>query len=323
MIEAAAARQLSERLGQVEDRLERLLTSGWRQARAEAAALRQDADALADAGLPELGARVAAVAEAGGPDEALRAIALGTSACRLLRSRLPASAPPSGWTPLKRAASGRAPHTEALLPLSRLRLDGREVWVCTRPNRNELLLVEPPFPAPAVEPAAAGVFARLRREIGQALGGEAAPPGIWLRRRLRGTLRWQAQYPLGVQGDVGFYTLEGAGWAAETDEQDGLHHVRRALASGKLQDGTPLFWTSAGFQIRQLDRDDPAACIWLDPTAAEAFGTASDARPWAIVWLEGAAVVPVARLVLGGPGRSVRVVHLLPGSPSDVISTLA
>ena len=89
MIEAATARELVERLRQVEERLERLLTSGWRQSRTEAADLRQDADALTEAGLPELAARVRAVAEANDSAEALQAIALATSACRLLRARLP------------------------------------------------------------------------------------------------------------------------------------------------------------------------------------------------------------------------------------------
>ena len=108
MIEAATARELVERLRQVEERLERLLTSGWRQSRTEAADLRQDADALAEAGLPELAARIRAVAEANDPAEALQAIALATSACRLLRARLPAEAVPEGWTPLCRPGGSHA-----------------------------------------------------------------------------------------------------------------------------------------------------------------------------------------------------------------------
>lgn len=326
MIEAPAAHVLAEHLRQIEDRLERLLTSGWRQARSEAAHLRQEADALTEAGLPELGGRLVAVAEASNAGEALKAVALATSACRLLRVRLPSHQPPAGWTPLTPATRARASRTEALLPISRLLLDGREVWVCTRPTRNEILLVEPPFPsdatpAPAPAPAASGFLGRLKGQLGKALGGETAPPAHWLRRRLSGTLCWQAQYPFGVQGDVGRYTLANPRWVPETDEQDSLHHVRQALTSNRLQDGAALFWTSGGFRLRQLDRDDPSSFVWLDPTAAASFCAAPFEKVWSIVWMDGAAVAPVAMLLLGGSGRPPRLVHLIPGSPSDVIAT--
>src|SRR5262249_34696029 len=158
---------------------------------------------------PELAARVRAVAEAGGPTEALQAIALAKSACRLMRVRLPIQGVPEGWTPLNPPKKSRGSRTEGLMPIARLILDGREVWACARPNRSELLLVEPPFPAeapaetPAVQPQSGGIFGRLRRQLGQARGGEAPAPSRWLNDRLRGALRWQAQYPLGAQGDIG------------------------------------------------------------------------------------------------------------------------
>jgi len=323
MIETAAARALAEQLRQVEDRLGRLLISGWRQARAEAAELRHEADQLAEAGLPELAARVRVVAEASDPAEVLKAIALATSACRLLRVRLPAA--PQGWTPLTPASKARRARTEALVPISRLLLDGREVWVCARPNRNEMLLVEPPFPeAEPAEPAAAvaeatGVFGRLRRQIAQALAGETNAPSHWLNRRLAGTLRWQAQYPLGVQGDVGYWTLEDPSWVTGQDEQNGLRVIQEVLSTGRQQDGALLFWNSGGFRIRELDRLDPASYVWLDPSTAEAFGQAPSAKLWAIVWMEGTAVVPVALLTLGGLVSPPRLTHLIPGTPEDVL----
>ena len=64
MIERETAGALDEQLHQVEERLGRLLASGWRQARGEAAELRADADALAEAGLVEVASRLIAVAEA-------------------------------------------------------------------------------------------------------------------------------------------------------------------------------------------------------------------------------------------------------------------
>src|SRR4051812_27326378 len=93
--------EIAERLRRVEDRLERLLASGWHHASAEAADLAAEADTLAALGLEALAERLRAVAAATRADEALAAIALATAACRLLRARLPADSPPPGaWTPL-------------------------------------------------------------------------------------------------------------------------------------------------------------------------------------------------------------------------------
>ncbi len=325
MIEAVAARELVDRLREVEERLERLLTSGWRQARAEAADLHHEADALIQAGLPELAARVRAVAEANDSGEALQAVALATSACRLLRARLPVVGVPDGWAPLTPSKPPRPTRSEALVPISRLLLDGREVWVCTRTNRNELLLVEPPFPPTEPEPAPApptGMLGRLRRQVNQALGGETREPSHWLNLRLAGTLHWQAQYPLGAQGDVGYWRLEDPDWVkpqGHPDEQR-LHNVLQPLMQNVLQDGIPLFWTSGGFRIRRLDRDDPASYVWLDPTTADVFGRVPARKVWAITWMEDAAIVPVAVVTPGEKGIPPRLTHLIPGAPEDVLS---
>src|SRR4051794_41272342 len=113
-IESTSAHELIGQLRRVEDRLGRLLVSGWRQARVEAADLRQDADGLAEAGLTEVAARVTAVAQAGSAAEALPAIALAASACRLLRLRLLAEAAPDGWSPIARPK--RRAGTDTVLP---------------------------------------------------------------------------------------------------------------------------------------------------------------------------------------------------------------
>lgn len=330
MIETPAARALDEQLGQVEERLGRLLISGWRQAGPEAADLRNDADALVDAGLTEVAARVAAVAEAGGPAEALQAIALAKSACRLMRARLPVQGPPDDWTVLaapkrsKRSKAGTA--TETLVPISRLLLEGREVWACARPNRNQLLLVEAPFPVeetevtPAAPPEPTGVFGRLRRQIGQAFGGDTREPSPWLHHRLRGTLRWRAQYPLGVQGDVGYWTLDDPSWEkTESNSRDVLHGFHLHLSTVKLEDNMLVFWNVNGFRIKQLERDDPASYIWLDPSAADALGQAPTPRIWTIVWTEGKAEVPLALLTPGSKSRQPVLTHLIPGLPEAAL----
>lgn len=330
MIETSASRALAEQLEQVEERLGRLLISGWRQAGPEAADLRNDADGLVEVGLPELAARVTAVAEAGGPAEALRAIALAKSACRLMRGRLPVQGPPDNWTVLappkgpKRKKAGSA--TDTLVPISRLMLDGREVWICARPNRNQLLLVEPPFPVEETEATSAAppeptcLFGRPRRQIGQALGGDTSHSLPWLHHRLRGTLRWRAQYPLGVQGDVGYWTLDDPSWEKEeTNSQDVLHGFHLRLSTVGLEDNMLVFWNVNGFRIKQLERDDPALYIWLDPSAAEALGRAPTPKLWAITWTEGKAVVPLALLTPGSKARPPRLTHLIPGSPEDLL----
>ena len=328
MIDPATARALADQLRQVEKRLGRLVTSGWRQARDEAAGLRADADALAEAGLAEIGARVMAVAQATNPTQALRAIALAASACRLMRARLPAPPAPDGWTPLVPSSKVQRARTEALMPISRALLDGHEVWICTRTNRNELLLLDPPFPddppvAPEPAPPPAGIFGRLRQQVGQALGGETSAPSHWLRRRLAGTLRWQAQYPLGPHGDVGFWKLEGPGWVKDADEPGQPAHragMQDVLTMGTLEDGAPLFWTAGGFRIRELDRDETAAYVWLDPSAAEAFRAALTEKVWAIAWTEGTWIVPVALLTPAGKATPPRLTHLLPGAPRDTLA---
>ena len=62
--------------------------------------------------------------------------------------------------------------------------------------------------------------------------------------------------------------------------------------------------------------------VWLDPSAVEAFATAPTEQVWAIAWMEGGCDRAVgALLTLGGRVNLARLTHLIPGAPSDVIST--
>jgi hypothetical protein len=88
----------------------------------------------------------------------------------------------------------------------------------------------------------------------------------------------------------------------------------RILISGAL-----VFPSGGGFRLMELERDDPAAFIWLDPTAADAFGRASTDKVWSIVWTEGRAIVPVALVTRGDRGNPSCLTHLIPGAPEDVL----
>lgn len=326
MIEATAAHELAQQLRGIEERLGRLLESGWRQASAEAADLRHEADALAEAGLSQVAARVSVVANADNATEALPAIALATSACRLLRLRLQSEAVPDTWAPL--TVPKRRPGTgaETLLPVSRVLLDGREVWACIQTARNRCVLVEPPFPAEdaaaeAPQPAPTrGIFGRLTRRLGLA-SEPTQPPSRWLNARLRGTLVWRARYPLGADGDVPLCSLERPEWVDEPDEQAWLHDFRERLATNTLQDGSVLFWTASSFQVMTLNRADSASYVWLDPISPTLLASASDTMVWAVAWSNGGAIVPLGFLLPASSGRQPRIVHLLPGGPTAPLRT--
>jgi len=326
VIERETAGALDEQLHQVEERLGRLLASGWRQARGEAAELRADADALAEAGLVEVASRLVAVAEAQDAATALRTIALAVNACRLFRMRLGADEVPAGWLPLAAPKRKSRAEPDRLLPVARLRLADHDVWACAWANRSQWLLLEPPFPDEAAEAVApvettAGLFGRPRHQIGQALGG-TPEPSFWLRRRVTGSLRWLARYPLGADGEVAYCALDDAAWEGETDAPDQVTEgFRQALSIDKVVEGYPL--TSAGGNLcaRKLQRDDPASYAWLDDTAAAVLAQAPDKQAWAIVWVAGGLIAPVARIVPGQSGRPARLIHLVPGAPEAILSS--
>jgi hypothetical protein len=330
MIETAAAHDLTQRLRHVEDRLARLLVSGWRQAHAEAADLRAEADGLAEAGLTEVAARIAAVAQAGTAAEALPAVALAESACRLLRLRLQAEAVPEGWAPLAASKSRTRAGLDAVLPIARVLVDGRELWACARPARGQWLLLEPPFPPEPGQPAApaseapSGFFGRLRQRIEQAIDAPAAPaepPSPWMSRMLRGRLVWQARLPFGADGRVTVCTLGEPEWAGASEDLERLQPFRQMLANNTMHSGMYVVGYSGGLRIMELSQAEQRSYAWLDQSAGDALRWAPTPKVWAIVWLEGAAVVPVALVTPVAPGSPARLTHLIPGLPSDVLAT--
>jgi hypothetical protein len=325
VIETTTAQALVERIRQVEDRLGRLLTSGWRQAPSEVADLRPEADALADDGLTELAARISAVVGATSAAEALPAIALAVSACRLLRVRLLADAAPDEWVPLRPPKPQSGAAVDTLLPMARLLLEGREVWACARPARYDWLLLEPPLPlpevpGPAAEAASAtGLLARLGRQLTGALVSAETPPGPWIRHRLRGRLVWQARYPLGAHSDVAFCTVDRPEWVTDDAETNrhGIHAFHYTLSDRILIPGAPVFPMGGPFKLVELERDDPAAYVWLDPTAADVLAAAPTEKVWAIAWIEGRAIVPIVLIERGGRAQPSWLTHLIPGAPRD------
>src|SRR4051812_36035335 len=125
--------EIAGRLRHVEDRLERLLVSGWRNAGAEPADLAAEADTLAALGLAGVADRVRAVAAAPSAAEALPAIALATAACRLLRARLTTDTAPAGeWTSLATTAGAPESAASRLIPVARMVLADGEAWACVR-----------------------------------------------------------------------------------------------------------------------------------------------------------------------------------------------
>lgn len=328
MIESRTARQLVELILHVEERLTRLLTSGWRQARTEAADLQQSADALSEAGLPALGARVGAVAGASDAVSAMQTIALASSACRQMRARLLVSEPPDDWQQIRPPKPRKRTTEDTLVPLARLQVADHEIWACSWAARNQVVLLEPPFPPvpePEAEPASTGgLMSRLQRQLGRALGGGQAdsPPAHWLRDQLRGSLRWEGRFPLGAAGDIPACTLHDASWRATPDGGDAeqLRRFRTALAANKVHEEASISWSVSGLRVMRLDRNGTAAFAWLDPSAAEAFRMYGDLTPLALVWLTDNVVAPLAILEPGESGRQPRIVHLVPGLPADVVS---
>lgn len=322
-----------DRLRQVEDRLERLLASGWRNASAEAADLTSEADGLADLGLSEFAGRLRRVAAATSVREALPAIALALSACRLLRARLAVdAAPPGSWAPLVAAKKRSTAASDRVLPVARVALaDDEEVWACTRVSRgfaSELLLIEPPQLEATfsdVVQSASGLVTRLFRGRKGTAGsaGDSAERGVtfpWLRRSIQGQLRWRARYPLGASGEVQHCVLEDASWAAvPKDEEDPLAPFRETLASGKLEDGQMVVRGGGQLRVKQLEAAMATSYVWPAPSTEAAFRSVVSDRHWALAWMQGALTTPLALIVPGGRLHKPRLIHLVPGNPEETI----
>jgi hypothetical protein len=331
--------EIATLLLRVEARLERLLASGWRDAGAEAADLGREADTLAALGLAQVAERLRAVATAPSATEALPALVLAAAACRLLRARLPAAAaPPGQWADLL-DGDPPEPAADQLLPVARLALADGEAWACVRLRGAipaEWLLLEPlpagpgeadaaPLPPRSGEAPTAsllsGLAARFRRGNPAAPAAADRPPENghpWLRRPLRGHLRWLARYPLGAAGKVECCRLEAAEWRTPTEaREEGFSQLRRTLGSGKLEDDQPVFGGGGALRLKLLDAREADVYTWVDGAAATVFRAAARDRAWALAWCQEGLITPLAVIVPGSLFAQPRLVHLVPGGPAE------
>jgi hypothetical protein len=326
-MESERAREVAERLLGVEDRLERLLASGWRAASAEAADLALEADDLEALGLSAFAARLRALAAAADARQALGGVALTTAASRRLRARLPLDdLPPGEWTPM--AAPGRkAAPTEHLLPIGRLSVEGGETWACARlrgKQAEEWLLLEPlpraGLPAPPPAPSG-GLLSRLTRRAAPAETSEASEPPIpWLRAVVHGYRRWLAREPLGASGEVQRCLLAEPRWQLPAADGDPCVDVRKALGSGNLEDGLPVAGRYSPLQLKRLASADADGYLWPDPSAAEVFHSLARDQTWAVCWVRDSGISPLLLVEPGGVFRRARVIHLVPGAPSEPLA---
>jgi hypothetical protein len=294
---------LHDSVRRVEDRLERMLAGGWRNAGADAADLAAEAAALEEAGLTHLAtalrAVVATAAPATGPAAALSAVTLAAAHCRLLRARLATDQPPSGsWAPLAPAARRKPAAGARLLPVARLAHAGGEAWACVGIRGlypDGLTLVAPP---------------------------DGAPASPWFQQTLQGRQRWLGRYPLGASGSVEAVAVHLPEWAGdhpEEGQEDPLAPFLAAWDKGSLKENQPVFRYGGALQVKSLQPDDLDTCVWPDPAVAPLLRQAMNGGPaWTLTWTEGALMVPLAVLRPGGRfwGKP-RLVHLVPGLPEE------
>ena len=298
------AQRVIERLLRIEERLERLLASGWRTSGAEAVQLAAEAEELAGAGLEQFAQRLRAVAVAMSAAEALPAIALAATASRLLRAHLGGDPLPANCQPVE-TSTARAVTAE-LIPLARSIVMGREVLSCA--SGQQWLLIEPPAPEQGLD---------LLHELSQASG--LAGGGRWLSWRLRGLLRWRATLPLGADGDVQLCAIDDFALLPPDKDADPLAHIRRALASDGLKGGLSLHGMRRGVQVKRLDPAKAADYIWLDPGSEQPFRAAGESEAWALAWVDASLIAPIA-LLKPQNGSPPLLVHLVPGLPADVLA---
>lgn len=279
----------------VEDRLQRLLASGWRHAGQEAQELMAQADTLTQQGLPELAWRLRQVAAAGDATEALAAVAMSLAALRLLRAHLPVDDPPSGnWSELA-STTRKRPLLDRLLPVSRLTLASGEAWACVRlrgTQPSELVLLTPV---------------------------QSPPASPWLRCPLQGRLRWQGRYALGTGGEVQLCTVLEATWDdPPAPEEDPLALFRSTIAKGKLQEDMSVFKSGSALRCKRLDSAALDACVWFGDDVQRAFQDASGGDDaWALIWQQGPLVTPLCVVIPGGLLRKALVAPLVPGAAFD------
>ncbi len=278
---------LVERLVEIEERLTRLLVSGWRSAAGEASELRHLAASIDAIGATELGARLTAVSNAENAEDALGAISLATAACRLLRVHIAADVPAEGrWrTFADGAASGQL---DRIIPLGELTIpDGSDgqplnVWSCLRLRgafSADWILLKPVDLAP-----------------------------VWLRRALQGRLRWVGRFPLGAAGEVQLCELAFAAPAPGFQPgQDPLEPFRETLRAETLEDDAWVMGGGGVLRAREYDPDAMAGYAWTNNSAPAWLREALRPADWLLVWVQDGVETPIAAVQEDG-----EIVHLTP-----------
>lgn len=323
MIAPGTARELTAQIRNVEERIERLLISGWRQASAEAADLQPAADALRESGLVALAMRVEAVALAADAPAALQAMAVAASACHLLRVRLEPGEAADGWREIAPSARRTTVTNDTLVPITRFVLEGRDAWVCAWPARSRVVVLEAPQLALPQQPephASSGFLERLKQRARDAAGLTPSTGFVWLHRRLRGSLSWEGRLPIGTTGDLPLCGLDNARWVDEDEHDEGDQYRNLIAGLTKAQDtySGMVGWSGVILTVGELDRARTAEYDWIDPSTQAAFETLGRPRAWALFALAHPHTMPLAVLE---PGQTPRIVHLAPGLPSEALTT--
>ena len=278
---------LVERLVEIEERLTRLLVSGWRSSAHEASDLRQLAASIECTGATALAARVTAVADAENAEDALRAISLATAACRLLRVHVAADTPAEGrWRTFgDGAVSGQL---DRIIPLGALTIpdggDGRPlaVWSCLRLRgafTADWILLKPVDLDP-----------------------------VWLRRALQGRLRWTGRFPVGAAGEVQLCELAFAAPAPGFQPgQDPLQAFRETLDAGTLEDDAWVLGGGGVLRARECELDAMSGYAWTNNSAPSWLREALRPADWVLIWIQGEVESLVAAVQEDG-----EVVHLTP-----------
>ncbi|HEX5414859.1 MAG TPA: hypothetical protein VFZ25_04275 [Chloroflexota bacterium] len=288
---------LADRVRRVEDRLERLVAVGWRNAEADRAALRAEIPRLEALGLPELAGQARAVVDAGGEGFLLTSTQ-ALHFTRLLRARLAEPAvPPGAWEPFPTARRRRSARSlDRVVPIGRVPLGGGEVWACGRPRgtQNDWILIEP-------------------------WSDEVGTP--WLAGMVGGRLRWRGRYPLGAAGEVTLAELTEPHRLVISDEeqQRPLAVFYELLGENKPFDSVPLVGVGARVQVTQASREDAAGYAWPDPAMARAFVVVASEPVWVVAATDGRAWTPLVVVNPPGTDEAPSLVHLVEGNPREKI----
>ena len=161
--------------------------------------------------------------------------------------------------------------------------------------------------------------AAANNSAGDGQGHRATEPA-WLRCMLAGQLAWQARYPLGASGEVERCRLAGGKVAEPSDaEAHALAALLQALGKPYKDRATVLSGTG-GLRLRHLERAEVGTYVWPDPATAAAFAGVRDDKVWALTWVEGAAIRPLALLSPPGFFKHPALIHLVPGLPQTLLN---